>query len=226
MTLAPSAREVAGGKTHAPACPMHQHGLAGLQAADFHQRDIGSVIGRAHCRRSGEIHSFRHMAQRGRGERDIFGERAGLGPSAHPVAYGKAAAGRRFHDLAGHFQSRDEGRFGFELVFPARHQQVGIVERGRAHADHNLASGPFHLGQCDAGQVGRKRGDEDGLHCGQKLSLAARRAAKVSAGLVPPQRSRSASASARRKGLVASSRDSTVGTVGSPLARCSSMRAA
>ena len=62
-------RQIAGGKTHPAAGAMHQHRLSGCQPADLHQRDIGGVIGRAHCGSVGEVHPLGDLAQCGSGQR-------------------------------------------------------------------------------------------------------------------------------------------------------------
>ena len=200
--------------------------MPGLEPTDFDQRGIGGAIGRTE-RGCGDHTDARWHGGEGAGrDHGIFGKSARLVAPVNAIAGLEPAIRIGLNHFAGKFQPGDEGYIGFELIVAPRHQQIREIERGGVDFYQHFARTTLGQGQVNqraTGQVERERLDLKRLHVGQNVSLAARSAAKVATASPPPQRAASAGSSARRKGLVASSRDSAVGTVGLPAARAVSI---
>ena len=79
-----------------------------------------------------------HHAVRG-GDR-LFGQSAVIEKGQNPAAGGRAAdPGTKGLDHARHFHARRIGQGGLFLILAVAHQKIGKVQRGRGHAQPQLA---------------------------------------------------------------------------------------
>ncbi len=162
---------------HAAADGVHEHCLARREAGLGHDRVVG---GDERLRARGAVRERQvvgHPRQCPRGDHDLLGIGAAAGQAEDAVTRLPARRVIGGVDLAGELHAGDVGRrTGRRGVMPHPLEQVGAVDRGRAHAHQHLAAHALGVGHVGVLENVRAAwlADADRLHAALPAARSAR----------------------------------------------------
>ena len=146
---------------------MNQHPVVARQRAESDEPDIGGEVGDADRRGLRIVETGGDGACSARIAGEDLRERVETGSADDPVAGGEAACRIRLDHVTRNLHPGYERQWRFQLILASRHQQIGMVERRRAHPHQQLSGRPRRLGdvvQRHPRQVRRQRGDANRFH--------------------------------------------------------------
>ena len=162
---------------------VHEHGLALLEAAAQHEREVGRVVVEDQPGALGEVQRVGQREGQEVGRDGDLGEAAEHAERRHPVAGLHAGAlGRAAHD-AGDLAARDERQRRLDLVLAARLQDLGERHAGRADVDDDAFGVGHRVGGARLGtspRVSAEAGPESSVICWARMR------ARILPGILPP----------------------------------------